>query len=245
MKRLTFFIALACSVAAPNFASAAIELISNGDFSAGLTGWTVVNQAGGSGNWFIDAVGTTTPVSGSATSASGVFGATPAGNYAVTDQASFGAHALLYAFTVPSVAESVILTFDMFLNDQSGLAPLINPAGLDFTAPRNQHARVDILDAISPALDTGMGVLSNLFIGDDAGANPNPFTRYTFDLTSLVGAGGTFQLRFAEVDNVLLYQMGIDNVSIQFTETPEPMTLAVWSTLATLGGVIAWRKTRV
>src|SRR5215468_5397743 len=42
--------------------SGATPLLVNGDFEAGggsLTGWTVVNQAGSSGNWFIQSDGVT------------------------------------------------------------------------------------------------------------------------------------------------------------------------------------------
>jgi hypothetical protein len=79
----------------------------------------------------------------------------------------------------------------------------INPAGLDWTVSMaNQFARVDILSAGASPFDTGSGVLANFYLGADSGDNPHAYTNYNFDITSLVGAGGTFQLRFAEVDNV-------------------------------------------
>jgi hypothetical protein len=58
--------------------------------------------------------------------------------------------------------------------------------------------------------DTGAGVLENLYIGADAGGNPHPYTHYVFDITSLVG-GGTFQIRFAEVDNQLFFNLGVSS----------------------------------
>lgn len=251
MKRLTLLGTLCFALAASNVASAAIELISNGDFSAGLAGWTVFDQPGGSGTWDASTVGLPTPITGYATSVLGVGGATPSGGYAVTDQSGPGAHGLEQSFFVPGVASSVILTFDMFVNDQSGLGPIIHPAGLDYTASPNQHGRVDILTAGSLPLATGLDVLAVLYSGVDAGSNPNPFTRYVIDITSVVGGGGLFDLRFAEVDNQLFFHMGVDNVSILYTprdggvdDVPEPMALAAWSTLATLGGAVAWRKSR-
>jgi hypothetical protein len=250
MKRVGIILIACLALALPRNASAAIELIANGDFSAALAGWTVFDQPGGDGTWFDSVVGASSPTSGFPTSALGVGGATPLGGYAVTDQGGPGAHALEQSFFVPGVASSVILTFDMFANDQSGSGPVVDPAGLDFTAMANQHARVDILSAGSAPLDTGAGVLLNLFTGNDpAGSNPNPFTRYIVDITAIVGAGGLYDLRFAEVDNLLFFQMGVDNVSVLYTPrddgaVPEPMTLAVWSTLATLGAAVAWRKSR-
>jgi hypothetical protein len=251
MKCLPLLAALCLALVPCHYASAAIELVANGDFSAGLAGWTVFDQAGGSGSWFASTVGSATPISMFATSAVGVGGALPAGGYAVTDQGGPGAHGLEQSFIVPGVAASVILTFDMFANDQSGVGPVIDPAGLDFTAARNQHARVDILSAGSAALDAGLGVLLNAYLGSDPFAsNPNPFTRYVVDITAIVGAGGVFDLRFAEVDNQLFFHQGVDNVSIIFTPAdgsdavPEPMTLAVWTALASLGGVVAYRASR-
>jgi hypothetical protein len=91
-------------------------------------------------------------------------------------------------------------------------------------------------------------VLLAVYSGNDPFAfNPNAFTRYVVDITSIVGGGGTFDLRFAEVNNQLWMHQGIDNVSIKFTgiaDNPEPMTLAMWSALAGVGGVVAYRKRR-
>jgi hypothetical protein len=227
-------------VSRPSSVDGAIQLITNGDFSAGLAGWTVFDQAGSfvPGGWFSSTVGTATPVSAFPTSAVNGAGATAAGGYAVTDQGGAGTHALIQSFLVPSPALSVILSFDMFVNDQSGAGPVVDPAGLDFTVAANQHGRVDILVFGSPPLDTGAGVLGNFYTGNDPfGSNPNPFTHYSFDITGIVGAGGTFDLRFAEVDNLLFFNMGVDNVSVMFEPVnggavPEPLSLMVWMALA-------------
>ncbi len=210
--RWIFALAFFCCVAV--FASVpadVTELIMNGDFETGdFQGWNVDNQAGGSGT-FLDASGTTTPISGFPT-------AGPAGGtfYALTDQEGPGAHALSQIFTVPSAAASAVLSFDMFVNDQSGAGPMVNPAGLDYTAFPNQHVRVDILSADASVFDTGTGVLRNFYLGVDPGSNPHAYTHYEFDITDLVGDGGTFRLRYAEVDNQLWLHVGVDNVSIQF-----------------------------
>ncbi len=191
----------------------AAELLSNGDFETGdLTGWTVADQAGGSGSTYNN-TGTSTPISFLVT-----VGASGGNYYAVTDQGGPGAHALLQSFTVAAGA-STQLSFDMFANDQSGFGPIINPAGLDYTASPNQHARVDILDGAAGPFDTGAGVLANFYLGVDAGPNPHAYTPYSFDISSVVAAGGTFQIRFAEVDNQLFFNLGVDNVSITSDST--------------------------
>jgi len=252
MRRSIILAAICLALSAPQVGSAAIELVANGDFSLpGLAGWTVTDQAGGSGSWFDSMVGDPTPISGFATSAASVGAAAAAGGYALTDQSGPGAHALEQSFFVPGAAASVILSFDMFVNDQSG-ASFVNVAGLDYTVSPNQHARVDVLSAGSGALDTGLAVLLNAFIGSDPSAsNPNPFTRYVVDITAIVGAGGLFDLRFAEVDNQLFFHQGVDNVSIQFTpatvgggDVPEPLSLVAWSALTSLGGLAACRYSR-
>jgi hypothetical protein len=190
----------------------ASQLITNGGFETGnLAGWTVANLTGSfPGSNFFAISGTTTPQSASTTvgPASGSF-------YAVSDGAGPGAHALLQSFTVPGPASSVILSFSLFVNSYGG--NFVNPIGLDFTDGANRHARVDILRSTASAFDTGAGVLRNFYLGTDAGANPHAYTNDTFDITSLVGSGGTFQLRFAEVDNQNFLNLGVDNVSVNFT----------------------------
>ena len=235
LKRL--FLTLSCLILAPwllDRSTAQAELITNGGFEAGLAGWTVTDQAGGSGSWFA-AVGTTTPFSSHATvgPASGTM-------LAVSDQFGPGTHAIEQSFLVPA-GSNVILTFDMFVNDWSGVGPIVDPAGLDYTAFPNQHARVDILAAGSLPFDTTGGVLANLFLGVDPGSPPNAYTSYSFDITSIVGGGGTFVVRFAEVDNQGFLNQGVDNVSINATPAsgaqpvPEPSSLALCAVLGVAG----------
>ncbi len=215
---------------AADSAHAAIGLLTNGDFeTGGFTGWTVANQAGGNGDWFISTPVAPSPVSTAATAPN------PAGGmfYAITDQTGAGTHALLQSFTVPADATSVMLSFQMFVNDQDS-GPLVNPAGLDYTATPNQHGRVDILSATADAFSTAAAdVLSNFYLGVDPKPNPNPYTPYLFDVTGLLTPGATYQLRFAEVDNQLFFQMGVDNVSIvaesgEVSGVPEASSLAIW-----------------
>jgi hypothetical protein len=197
-----------------------IQLILNGGFETGFTGWTVVDEVGGSGTWF-DASGTTSPISGFATVGphSGTF-------YAVTDQSGPGAHVLLQSFTVPVGTTSATLTFDMFSDNQNGTK--FCPGPLDFTISPNQCARVDILSSVATAFDTGAGVLQNLYI-DASSGGPNPYVAYSFDLTGL--GAGTFQLRFGEVDNQFFFQQGVDDVSlVANTSVPEPSTLLLLGT---------------
>ena len=213
----------------------ATPLLVNGGFETGsLSGWTVASQAGSfPGSNFFALSGTAVPQSGITTvgPATGSF-------YAVSDGSGSEAHALIQPFTVSSPASSVLLSFSLFVNSFGGT--VINPIGLDFTDGANQHARVDILASGASAFDTGAGVLRNFYLGTDAGTNPHAYTNYTFDITSLVGGGGAFQLRFAEVDNQLFLNMGVDNVGIDATagRVPEPSSIV----LSILGLVLLARS---
>jgi hypothetical protein len=216
------------------------QILTNGGFETGnFSGWTLATQTGSfPGSNFFVVTGTSTPQSSSSTvgAASGSF-------FAVSDSHGPGAHALIEQFTIPGPSSSVVLSFSLFVNSYS--PTFVNPSGLDFTVQNNQFARVDILTSGASAFDTGSGVLHNYYLGADAGLNPHAYTNYSFDVTSLVGAGGTFQIRFAEVDNLNTLNMGVDNVAINvtpLTTSPEPSSILISAAgLIGLAGLLSRR----
>ena len=62
---------------------------------------------------------------------------------------------------------------------------------------------------------------------EGGGTPPEAYTTFLLDITALVGGGGTFQLRFAESDNQLFLNFGLDNVSVLATPVPEPGTFGL------------------
>ncbi|MCW3055438.1 MAG: hypothetical protein JWN14_4608, partial [Chthonomonadales bacterium] len=168
--------------------------------------------------------------------------------YAVTASDNPGAHALLQDFTVPTAATDLNLSFQMFVNDQSGIGSVVDPSGLDYTTggtfDGNQHARVDILRAGAGDLSTAAGdVVSSFYLGVDnpGGATPNSSVNYSFDLSSVLTPGQSYRLRFAEVDNLSSLNQGVDNVSLTAV-TPEPGTLALLFGTSVAGSLFLRRR---
>ena len=234
-------------LAAGKTAAAPIELVVNGGFEAGLVGWMFGSQATGDPNGFATiGAGITAPLSGTAT-----VGPFAGLQYAISDQGGPGAHFLTQTVNIPVGVTSATLSFQMFVNDQSGVGPIIDPTGLDFTTGGtnnpNQHGRVDLMvGGTGVGLGLG-GVLANLFIGNDpAATNPNPYTFYSFNILPIVAGGGALDIRFAEVDNQFFFNMGIDNVSliVDTADVPEPSTLALLS-LSLAGLAFTRRKKKL
>ena len=242
--------------------SGAQDLLVNGSFETGtFAGWTRADQlnpadSANADHFYLSTPGANTPaVNGltfktAANAAGGNF-------YAVTASDLPGAHALLQSFTVPSGGGSLKLSFQMFVNDQSGIGPTVDPSGLDYTTGGsrvtrdNQHARVDILRAGALNLSTSPAdIVTSIYIGTDpsgfdASFNivPNAFTLYQADLTNVLASGQSYRIRFAEVDNVSALNQGVDNVHLLST-TPEPGSLGLLTGLSVSGGLFLLRRNR-
>jgi hypothetical protein len=204
--------------------------VNGGAGSTSIANWTIVNQPGSivPGSWFAQA-GTVSPANAFAVPPP------PGGLFtAMTDQNGGGSHALLQTFTVPGPG-AVTLSFQYFRFNQAGA--YFTPNSLDFNVNPNQQARVDILTAGAGAFDLGAAVLLNaLRTNPGDPLHDTAYQNFLLDITPIVGAGGTFQLRFTEVDNQLFFDFGVDNVSVDFTAAgiPEPST---WLLLS--GGLVS------
>jgi hypothetical protein len=223
------------------------DLITNGGFEAGggsFAGWTETDEAGGTGSWFIQ-TGTGSPLNGFTVQAP------PEGSFAaMTDQGGPGSHALIQSFVVPTNVTSAILTYDLFLNNQA--VDYYTPNDLDYTDTPNQQGRVDILTGTAGAFSVAPAdVLDNVYQTQSGDPLVSGYTTETVDVTALLQgqAGNTLQLRFAEADNQLFIDMGIDDVSLDVTtnasiSTPEPSGLAFLVGIGITGGLAAIRRRR-
>ncbi|MCB5187765.1 PEP-CTERM sorting domain-containing protein [Methylobacillus caricis] len=182
-------------------------------------------------------------------------GAASGNYYGLLDSAYPSSQVLYQNFSIGAVT-SAVLSFQMFVNDQSDNGIVyINQAGLDATtngtyAP-NQHVRVDLLLASAdPFSVNATDIIGTYYLGGangrrfDGADNSNNYVDYSFDLTSLLASGGNYTLRFASVSNQGALQVGLDNVSLNVTPVPEADTYAMFlAGLGLLGLVLRRRNT--
>jgi hypothetical protein len=203
--------------------AAAQQLVTNGGFEAGFTGWTRANQVGSTGN-FLDQTGTGSPLTGQ------VVQPPPQGLHAaMTDGAGPGAHVLYQDIVIPGSVPGASIQFSLFIHNTA--TAFTTPATLDFATPAlNQQARVDQLSAAAdPFSVAGGDIFQNLFqtlVGSPLVTGYNPFN---IDITAALAAhaGQTVRLRFAETDNVNIFNLGVDGVSVLVVPAPAGALLAL------------------
>ncbi|HKA37996.1 MAG TPA: hypothetical protein VKH43_14320 [Thermoanaerobaculia bacterium] len=230
-------VVLSCSVVL----AAEIAAIANGSFesnggvdSSTFTGWTVANQTNGSGNWYVQ---TGTTAGGAAEICTGLPVPAPtAGSFAaMTNQSNPGSHVLYQNIAVPAFGAT--LSFDLFLRNNGGA--FVTPATLDFTVNPNQQARVDIMSTGSAVTDVGAGVLKNVYATKVGDPLTSGYTKITMGLQQF--AGQTVRLRFAEVDNLGCFQMGVDNVQLLGLDPIPTLSLPMLALLAAgLAALALW-----
>ncbi len=224
--------ALLCLAAAP--LAHAVPAILNGGFESGFTSWTTADQLGSEGTFFIQS-GTSSPLNLDPVPAP------PGGtNAAMTDAFGPGAHVLYQDFVVTPGAAT--LRFDLFIGNRA--TDFFTPSvGLDFSTPAlNQQARVDILLATAtPFSVAAADVLLTLYQTNPGDPLISGYSTHTADVSALFAAhvGETLRLRFAETDNVFIFQLGVDNVSIEPAAIPEPASTLLFG--LGIAGLLAGR----
>jgi hypothetical protein len=207
-------------------------LITNGGFEAGLAGWTVANQVGSDGTFFVQS-GTMSPLGTSAVPAP------PQGTQAaMTDAQGPGSHVLYQDFVIPSLVPGAFINFSLLINNLADRFE--TPNHLDFATPDlNQRARVDIVTTSADPFSLNTAdVLLNVYETQVGDPLVSGYTNFLVDVTTLLQGrqGETLRLRFAGVDNVGPFNFGVDAVDINVTSNPipEPSTFGLLA-----GGCIA------
>jgi hypothetical protein len=214
----------------------AAPVIVNGGFESGFTGWTRADQIGSEGTFTIQS-GTTSPVNGEAVPAP------PEGSRAaMTDAMGPGAHVLYQDFMAS--AGPATLSFQVFIGNRGDR--FATPDTLDFSiADINQQARVDILKAgADPFSLASTDILLTLFTTPFGSDRVTGYNLISNDISALLAANGgqTLRLRFAETDNLDMFQMGVDDVRINGTTVvPEPTSFAL-AGLALAGLALSRRR---
>ena len=198
----TLFALVLTGLSAP---SASAVPVANGGFETGtFSGWTVFNQPGSAGDWFVYS-GTTTPINNITVPAP------PEGVHAaITDMNDPGTH-ILYQDLVLEPGFTHTLSMSIYYNNTS--PPFIVPDTLDHTSVENQQFRVDVMrdtaqvDSVAPGQ-----VLVPVFRTDPGEPDTLAPTTLTVDLTPY--AGSTVRIRLAEVDNQGVLNAGVDDVKL-------------------------------
>lgn len=192
---------------APVMVNPTSELIENGGFESGTSGW-ITGSFGNHSLGYIVWSGFSSPISGQA-----IAGPASGNAYAVADQTGPLVSFLSQTFETPSYSQNVMLSFDMFVASRNPVS--IRDGALDLS--NHQFARVDILSPGGDPYNTGADVVANLFIGGTYQSNTAvsvPYVHYEVDLTPYLIPGENYILRFSQADTNFYLQHGIDNVSI-------------------------------
>jgi len=209
-QQLALVACLACMSA-----TAASAALVNGGFESGFTGWTRADQVGGEGTFALQ-TGTGSPVNAFTVPAP------PQGlTAAMSDANGPGSHVLYQDFVVPAGSGPFRLDFTLFVRNAEGAGDFSVPAALtslDFATPAlNQQARVDVMTtAADPFSVAPADVLQNLFQTLPGDPLTSGYSVHSVDVTALfvAHAGETLRLRFAEVDNVAPFELGVDGVAL-------------------------------
>ncbi len=189
------------------YTSAPINLVSNGSFETGdLSGWNAYQYTPAAS--ICVATGTDTPLSGLTVAAptNGLY-------HAVFDEDDIAAHALVQTITATSGASSVVLSFDLYAENQAGDSSYngsFDVTGVD----AEQFVRIDLLTSGANAWDLDSGVVVNLYQGLISSPTDQHFS---FELQSYLVAGQSYQLRFSQASNQYFQTVALDNVQLLAT----------------------------
>lgn len=237
MASLTLAVVLLATILLGVSAVPAHAFIVNGGFELGFSSWSRIDQVGSEGTFFLQ-TGTVSPVTGLPVPPP------PQGvTAAMTDAEGPGSHVLYQDFIVPAPVGPTALSFQLFIQNTAG--EFFVADHLDFaTTDLNQQARVDILLASAdPFSVSAADVLLTLFQTSPGDPPVSGYTQFSADVTALLNAhlSTPLRLRFAEVDNVSIFQLGVDDVRLGTPGQAVPEPASHLLALAALLGLV-WTR---
>jgi len=198
------------------------QAVVNGGFETGdFQGWTVFQQPGSGGNWFVYS-GNSVPGLPSP----------PVGNFAAnTEQGAPSSQILFQDIFVP-VGEEALCSVIVYYNND-GVGFVVGP-GLTFNIDDNQQGRIDIISTDADPFTTAAGVFLNIFQTLPGDPQQLGYTTLNFDLSPF--AGDTVRFRAAEVDNLGEFNFAIDELTCEGVVIPKEIpTLGEWGMMAMAG----------
>jgi hypothetical protein len=202
-----FALAVGLLLALPALAGAAKVI--NGGFETGnFAGWTVQDEAGSGGSWFVYS-GTSSPLTGHP------IPAPPEGTHAVISDQKAPSSNILYQDVTLGRKQRHILSLYVYY---TSYAPLASPPSLDYTyGSPNQQYRIDLMKPTAPLMSVAStDILKTVFATSPSSPASMSPTLMSLNISSL--AGDTVRLRIAQVDNSFYLNAGVDDVMI--TSTP-------------------------
>jgi hypothetical protein len=209
----------------------------NGGFETGtFSGWTVVNQAGGNGSWYVYSNASSLPP-GLCSSFFAPPAPPPEGTYAATtDMSAPGSHVLYQDVALEPNAKHT-LSFILYYQSRAAFVSP-SPPSLDYTVLPNQQYRVDVMKpSADPFSVAASDVLETLFQTTPSSPVTLSPTTMTFDLSRF--AGQTVRLRFAAVETQQCLLASVDDVRVASTAGAKTRAATdVTDTSATLHGTV-------
>jgi hypothetical protein len=177
--------------------------LNGGEETNEFTGWTEVDLPNSSGSWLVQTDGHS-PLNGIP-----VEGPTDGAFAAMTDQFGPGSHIIYQDVRLPSHGP-VMLSFDLSLQNFAG--EFDTPGTLSPDEFPNQQFRMDVMDPNAPVDDVGSGVLLPVYRTEPGDPPSSGYRTVIAPLRPF--AGQVVRLRFAEVDNISYFLVGIDRVTV-------------------------------
>jgi hypothetical protein len=200
--------------------------LNGGGNSTTFSNWTIFNINLSDGSFFVQS-GTTVAGAPPPSGSGATVPAPTDGNFAaMSNQDGPGLRIIYQDVAIP--AGGATLSCDVFINSETTDYVVPNPETLSPFGSSNEHARIDVMNPAAPVDDVGSGVLQNIFFTNpgDAGTLSNPMSAYAKVSAVIPFGGRTVRIRFAEVDNQLYLNMGVDNCSLVGRTSAPAMSIA-------------------